>query len=408
MKPIATASGLGPVARAVLLGLFGLLSVSPMLASVTGWQPGGTASENRVLAEAPGPPGTAAALLAFPARLSAYLGDRYGLRTLLVGLDGRLRFGLFGEFVSDQVVMGRHGRLFFTSHTANAPFSLIDRICGTSANPAQLGQVATGLGHLLDEGRAVAPRVYYIAVPTTPVIDGDDLPLWLARRCAATTPFVPRLATALAAARPELTHGLVYPVTTIDGAKAEGTPYPIWNFHWSGLGARATAEFVGSDVLGLPRRVVLHDTVVSEPSDLAQFTPGINHRDLVPFPDHAAAGVAFCYGGGGACDAGLAPFGHAINEITTSAWSGGGGPRLLVVSDSFGRMPAQYWSEYFGTVLHLNIAWERLTPGEEHRLAAAVAAQGRPDVLLFVFHDAAASDAGGLAGPFASFAAAFR
>lgn len=392
----------------LLLLCFGTLLCLPLL---TGWlhgKPGRPTAENRSLATMPSPPHDWPSLVAYPTGLSAFIGDHYGLRSVLVNLDGQLRYHLFGEFVSDQVWLGRHGRLFFISHTAAAPFSLTDRICGEGVGPNQVTAAASGLLTLLRQGIEVTPATYYVSVPTSPVIDGKDLPRWLARRCSRGSGiFVPRLQAALAVQDKALSAHLVYPRQVLEAAKADGMPYPIWNFHWSGAGARPVAEDIGGRLLGLPRlaRVPVH--LEREQSDLAQFTPGVTHRDMVPVPDHAGAGVSFCYGGGGACNPGLAPFADAINEITQSR--SGAGPSVLVISDSFGRMPAQYLSEYFGRMLHLNIAFERLKPGELTLLARQIAVEiGRPDVLLFIYHDAAAIDAGGLAGPFATIAAAFR
>ena len=408
----STPSRLSPIATRILLAACAVLACLPLGANLAGWEPVAATSENRALASAPGWPGTLDAAKAFPAALSAYIADHYGLRSLLVQMDGRVRYRLFSEFVSDQVRMGRHGRLFFTSHFAGAPFSLTERICGTSIGPDQVSQGAAGMAQLLRVAASITPNAYYLSIPTTPVIDHDDLPRWLAKRCDRTAPYVPRLAAALTTQAPALAAHLVWPKDALDRAKTAGLPYPIWAFHWSGVGARAVTEAVAGTVLHLPRRMPLTDRLQPEPSDLAQFTPGIRHIDSVPFPDHAAAGVAFCYGSGQdpVCAQDLAPFGHAILEITRSTWpaSAGPGPSLLVLSDSFGRMPAQYLSEYFATVLHLSIAFDQLHPGELAALAAQVAKGGRPDALLIIYHDGAASDAIGVAGPLATFAAAFN
>ena len=392
-----------------LLTIFAVLMCLPLGANLARWQPVAATSENRVLAPAPEWPRSPGAAKAFPAALSAYLADHYGLRSLLVRANGEVRYHLFGEFVSDQVTMGRHGRLFYISHFAGQPFSLTERICGTTTSPAQIEQGAAGMANLLATAAGVTPNAYYLSIPTTPVIDHDDLPRWLAKRCDRTLPYVPRIAAGLAAQAPALATHLVWPKDVLDRAKPA---YPIWNFHWSGVGARAVAEAVAGGILHLPRRITLADRVVPEPSDLSQFTPGIVHTDMVPVPDHAAAGIAFCYGSGGdpGCTRDLAPFGRAILEITRSAWpeSAGPGPSALVLSDSFGRLPAEYLSEYFATVLHLSLAYDRLTPGDLAALAAQVAKAGRPDAVLIIYHDAAASDAGGLAGALAAFAKAFR
>ena len=396
-------------AALVLLALLSVLACLPLGANLAAWQPVAATGENRVLAPAPDWPRSLRAAKAFPATLSAYLADHYGLRSLLVTLNGQVRYHLFSEFVSDQVRMGRHGRLFYISHFAGGPFSLTDRICGTTAGPAQIEQGAAGMANLLATAARITPDAYYLSIPTTPVIDHGDLPRWLAKRCDRTPPYVPRLAAALARQAPALAAHLVWPRDVLDRTR---DAYPLWNFHWSGAGARAVAEAVGGGVLHRPRRITLTDRVLPEPSDLAQFTPGVVHTDLVPVPDPAAAGLAFCYGSGANpdCTRDLAPFGPAILEITRATWpaSAGPGPSLLVLSDSFGRLPVPYLSEYFASVLHLSIAYDRLAPGELAALAAQVAKAGRPDAVLIIYHDAAASDAGGLAGPLAVFADAFQ
>jgi len=376
------AAGYGAIAMVVLfLGMLWL----PIAASILRLHVLGAPDEKRTLATAPGWPHTWTNLLAFPGALGRLADDRFGFRAELVWLNGRLRYRLFGELDSDQVLFGRHGRLFLTSHVKGQPFSLIDEACGVRTGPAQIAQAAARLAAVLAEAQRLARRSAFIAIPTAAVLYPDDLQPWLAARCRSFRPIVPAIRDVLAARWPALSGRLLYPIEAMRAAMAVGDPIPLTNFHWSGLAAKRAVETVAEGPLGMTRRREIALGTTTEGSDLAGFTPGLRLRNRVEAPVYRGSGVRAC--SGVACAAELAPFAAGLNEVSRFRWESGDGPTLLLISDSFGVRAAEYFGEYFADVIHLNIAYDRLDAEHLRRLRGVLFDKFRPDTLLFLFHD---------------------
>jgi hypothetical protein len=380
----------GRAGRATLVIAFAVLLCLPRLSHLIRLPLGSDVSENRALAAAPGWPKSRTDMETFAARASAYLADHFGLRGALVELDGWLRYRVFGDFLSDEVILGRHKRVFLTSHEAGVPFSNIDRICGVGISDAEFESIAGGIARMLDAANPVAARSAYVSVPTAPLIYPEDLPDWVARRCAAHQPMAPRVRAALASARPDLVGRMISPDAAERAAKADGFAYLPWDFHWSGLAARSVTRAISEQDLGLPRLREIPFAIEREPSDLSALTAGMRHFDQAWEPRPAAAGLAFCHIIGGTCDPAFAGSARALREMSVAHRPGGTGPRLLILGDSFGQQAANYFGEYFDDVVFLNLAFERvLTPGELETLGASIATRGRPDFFLLLFHDVA-------------------
>lgn len=372
---------------AALVALFFALLAFPLAAGLFRWHLASAPEERRVLAKAPHWPRSFADLLALPGRFSALADDRFGYRNELVWLDGRLRYDLFGEVGSDQVMFGRHGRLWLISHGRGQPFSLIDEVCGVGVDRAAIGDAAQRMARLLDDARPRVARSVFVAIPTAAALYREDLPPWLARRCRNGRATAPAVQAALAAARPDLGARMLYPLDTMLAVKRRGVAIAPGSFHWSGEAAKAVVEATGA-ALSLPklRDIPAHSVVA--PADLANFVPGLALPDRAVIPDFAAAGISACRGA--ACLPELAPLGGALREAGRFRWSAGEGKKLLLVSDSFGARAAEYFGEYFADVLHVNIGYDRLDPERAARLREVLFTQFRPDALVMLFHDGAA------------------
>jgi hypothetical protein len=389
---------------AVLVALFFAMLAFPLAAGLFRWHLLGTPDERRVLAKAPHWPRSVADLLALPGRLTALADDRFGYRNELVWLDGRLRYRLFGEVDSDQVMFGRHGRLWLISHVRGKPFSLPDEVCGVGVDSAQIADAARTMARVLDGTGAprkgpglsgdpgtgaLAPRSLFVAIPTAPVLYPEDLPRWLAARCRNGTPSAPAVRSALAAARPDLGARMLYPLDTMLAVKQRGVAIAPGSFHWSGEAAKAVVEAIGAS-LALPKLRDIAARPEIGPADLSNFVPGVTLRGRVDVPDFAAAGVTACRSI--SCVPGFASLGDGLREAGHFRWSTGEGKKLVLVSDSFGARAAGYFCEYFSDVLYVNIEYRRLDPERRARLREALFARFRPDVLVMLFHDGGVRD----------------
>jgi hypothetical protein len=372
---------------ATLVVLFFALLLVPIAASALRLHIVGGLQEKRVLTKSPGWPQDFGELLALPGRLSRLADDRFGFRGELVWLNGWLRYRLFGEVESDQVLFGRHGRLFLTSHVRGQPFSLIDAVCGIGDEPATTRATAGSIANRLRDAEPLAPTSAYVAIPTAPVLYPEDLPPWLAARCRSASPSAPAVRDALASGWPELTARLVYPLDAMLAAKAAGHAIPLTNFHWGAAAAKAVVEAVAEGSLGLTKRreIGVHDVIAE--SDLAGFVPGITLRNSATVVDFAGSGIEQCRGA--SCFPELAPFSPALREVSHFRWESGHGPTLLLISDSFGVRAAEYFGEYFANVIHLNVEFGSMDAEQQQRFPELLHERFKPDVVLYLYHDAA-------------------
>lgn len=250
---------------------FGLVAV-PLVTHNWRRDPGIRITENREAASPPGWPRSWRNLASWPKLADAYLADHFGLRTAMVTTFNRYRYRLFGETPNEQTVFGLHGRLFFTSHNAIIPYSLISFICGLGVNDAMLDRVAADLDTFLQHAKSWVPESYLMVVPTSPALYFEDLPPWLQAQCPPANT-MDRLLSRLP--QEELRSRLFYPMPAMLAAKSRGAVIPLTNFHWRGLGAEVAATSFAEGRLGLPRRMAFSTLEQIEPSDMAHLIPGI-------------------------------------------------------------------------------------------------------------------------------------
>lgn len=372
---------------AILIVVFFALLVLPIAASLLRLHIVDGLQEKRVLTKSPGWPHDFGELLALPGRLSRLADDRFGFRGELVWLNGWLRYRLFAEVESDQVLFGRHGRLFLTSHVRGQPFSLIDAVCGVGDEPATTRAMAGSVANRLRDAERLAPTSAYVAIPTAPVLYPEDLPPWLMARCRSARPSAPAVRDALASGWPEFAGRLVYPLHAMLAAKAAGHAIPLTNFHWGAAAAKAVVEAVAEGSLGLVKRRDIGVRDVIAESDLAGFIPGITLRNSATVVDFATSGIQQCRGA--SCFPELASFAPALRESTHFRWESGHGPTLLLISDSFGVRAAEYFGEYFAEVIHLNVEFGSMNAEEQRQFQDLLHERFKPDVVLYLYHDAA-------------------
>ena len=107
-------------------------------------------------------------------------------------------------------------------------------------------------------------------------------------------------------------------------------------------------------------------------------------------PRFAESGVEECHGA--ACFPQLGEIAQVLGDLSRYRNRGdqAGQGRLLILSDSFGAEVTGYFSEYFGEVWQIgtnNVA--QLDAEKVGRVRRILLDEYRPDVVVFVYHDAA-------------------
>lgn len=371
------ASGLGFIA------VFFALVCAPSVRQIWPGKPDAGSIENRRLAAVPAAPRSWPALGPFFADTDAWLNDHFGLRQNLIAWNNRLRFALFREVTAPQLTLGANGFIYFNSHDAAYPLSMIRYLCGVGISDAWRRQTTARLVALLRTAAGQHPASTLLIVPTKSVLYPEYLPQWLQAQCVRGVPPVPAMVDRL---DEETGIRLAYPYEEMKSWKASVEVYPKTNFHWHGEGARRVADYLAQTRLGVDRLVDLPRTEVTAQSDLQKFIPGVDLDIRVEEPDYAAAGITRC--AGPACFPEFPAAAAKLGDVSRYRAVDQTGPRLLIVSDSFGAYVAGNFSAYFSEVWHLSVN-EITQLSRDEALAVRDAAFHRfhPDQVLYVFHD---------------------
>jgi len=375
----------------LFVAVFAVILLTPAAVELVVYRPAAP-SENRSLARWPAAPHSLDEAWQLPARISAFIEDHFGGRTKMIAAHNRLRYALFHELPTQQVIEGKHRRLFLTSHTSQTPYALIRKVCGFGVGDAEIAAAARTATSLIGHLRAAAPRGLLLIVPTSPVIYPEDLPDWLGHLCARAEPTGTRVEADLPATARS---AWAFPLQLMLRLKASTEVYPSAYFHWYGTPPRRVIESVAENRLALARHTDL--SAVSQPvgSDLNQFFPGIRFTSSAELPDWQRAGIEACVGP--TCFPELGDIAPLLYELSRYRNRSAGGTKLLVLSDSFGLQAAGYFSEYVGEVWHLSTSnLNLLSSGQLTRFKQVVFRDYNPDIIVGIYHDGALL--GGLTG----------
>ncbi|MFZ6876193.1 hypothetical protein ACO0LF_29365 [Undibacterium sp. Di27W] len=374
--------------RIVFIIIFLGILLTPALVHISGKMPG-TSAENRALAAKPLLPHTLTDTLKFPAAVDAYLNDHFGLRSKLVAWNNQLRYYLLGDVNAVQLTAGKDGYLFFNSHAANTPLAMVDFLCGknvTQKDRAEIVRTASGFMQMAVQTKAES---YLLLAPTKPVVYADKLPDWLQQQCAQYTPTLPGIVTALQAL-PELKDKVIYPLAEMQALKASTAVFPKTTFHWTGNGPEPVAQLVAEKYLHRNRLLTLTTTLHDVASDMQQFLPGVALMVPTYDPDYVKLGISACEGV--ACFPEFVDTASKIGDVTRYRHEHRKGPKLLMITDSFGHGIAGFFSEYYAEVWHVSVNdINQLSEKERIRFRQILLNDYAPDQILYVFHDASVS-----------------
>ncbi len=330
--------------RRLLIPLFLAGLFLPLVVSVLVPPPRLSVLERRLLHPVPARPRTLADLTTWPRRFEACYGDRFGLRNTWALLHNLLKYRLFHDATSDQVLLGKDGWLFLRGSIHGSPVDDWRHI--NLYTSEQLGAFMRGL-RLKQDWLARQAIAYLLVIPPNKhSIYPEHLPDYL-------HPLAPRSALdQLMAARPAELHLLdLRPVLL--RAKGDGRPlYHLTDTHWNAYGANIAQYQILKVLSGLLSHPV-HGVQLYPPArfrwrerdggDLATLMglPRIL-RETAPLftPAPCAAN----------------PRKLAEDPLILETRCPGKGPRLLVFHDSFTDALQPYLSAVASTAIYVNHA----------------------------------------------------
>ena len=339
--------------------------------------------ENRRLSPPPAIPQSLTELVHWPAATDAWITDRFGLRGPMIRVNNWLRYRLFDEIPTRQIVQGRHGRLFLGNADGEAEDRMILNICGAGVSEAEVQDATRQAADFLSRASKAGLDAAMLIVPTAPRLYAQDLPERLARVCAGHTPPADRIADALAAT--DDLPPVIYPVARMLALEQTMPVIPREHFHWAGEAPVMIARDVAEQAFGLRRTMTLPLAVVRRSSDLNGLAPGIDESVLINEPNVRAAGVRTCPNVRCGAIAGVpATAAIAIERY----FRAGDGPPMLIIADSFGDEIGRDFAEYSPEVWLLSTNTVReLSESDRAALMRAVLARFHGQRVVFVYHD---------------------
>lgn len=372
-------------AHAAKLVLTGFLAL-PMVAAVL-W-PVDATIEQRELAKAPATPRSLSALLAWPAQAEAWTNDHFGWRPQMVTGFSRLRHALFDRFPTQQVVAGREGRLFLLSHNERGERYTLLVACGWQFD--RFERVLNDLNRFEHTFRTRGIPAKLLVVPSGPVVYSEELPRWAAKRCRPESVPMTRL-LASPQLRPEARALIYHPLTEMRARREQITFFPKNYFHWAGAGAAAVAGMTERHFWWRDEHFAPPIPLVTkeQPSEIRFMFPGINPVSMVADQDYTGTTITPCYGAACFPEAiqpamqKLGVVGRYLNSAPKL------GPRLVVLTDSFGYSGGPVFSRYHREVVFVSTnLLERLDDKERQQLRDLLFVPGSDDEVLFLYHDA--------------------
>lgn len=319
-------------------------------------------------------------------KMDLYLNDHFGLRMEMIKWNNALRFHIFGDVNAVQLTAGKNGYLFFNSHSAQHPLSMIHFLCGRQSKADDFQQMAKSANEFMQLALSNFSNSYLLIVPTKPIVYQEQLPDWLREQCAG---FTPPVAEVIAQLRREtnLKNRIIYPLAEMRSMALQHDIYTRPNFHWVADGPHPVAQLVASNYFHLPKTATLSTLPKNEPSDMQGFLPGVRLENNVNELNYQDAGITECKGG--ICFPEFAPFADKIGDMSRYTQINKKGKKLLIISDSFGQGISGMFSEYFSEVWHISTNSFTLLSNDELRMAKEISFQQfQPDYVLYVFHDA--------------------
>lgn len=364
-----------------------ILSVPALMSFV---RPSNMANENRHLASLPAMPADWDQALQYPGKLDLWINDHFGFRQELVILNNRIRYALFRQFPTIQVIEGKSGRIFLSSHaTTHQPYSAISWTCGYSFRGVDA--VVDHLNTFASMSRRTGLDAKLIIAPSSPSVYTGELPGWLAERCKTSVSPIPSAMSSqqLDAAAKSIVY---YPLDDMRRMEPGVRVIPKTWFHWAGTGPSLIAQYSVQrfwDIAVQDKEpiVTMKKTL---PSDLSHLFPGIVLESEIDVADFAASDITECIGPQCFPEMDLERLGHDVARYRNEKRPSG---RLVLVTDSFGRYIAGWYARYFREVLLVSTnAIEQLEPAQIQKIKQAFLVKSPENKIIFLYHDGSVLD----------------
>jgi len=267
--------------------IFSMILAIPAVISLL--QAGNLRSENRHLASFPDAPATQEAILAYSKLLDLWINDHFGFRDRFIKINNYLRFMLFDQFPTIQVIAGRDNRIFLSAHATTQPaHSAITIPCGYTTT--DINKVARQINLLVKSFQTQGIDAKLLIAPSGPMVYSENLPVWLAQRCKLSTPPIQSvLGSSLI--DPQVRASLYYPMQEMLALKNTVDVFPKTWFHWAGAGPRAVAgssvDYFWHIAPDAGKELVANDKKL--PSDISHLFPGVLLESQILVVDHAQA-----------------------------------------------------------------------------------------------------------------------
>lgn len=380
MQSVQHNKALSALAKALLV----LLLATPAIATLSSKQREG---ENRRMAEPPHRPTSVEEALKYSASFDAWANDNFSLRAALVRLNTKVRYKLFGQYPTGQVVQGQEGRTFLTtSHPAAPAYAMVFSACGYQTEVTDL--LDAHIKRLLSVSREQGIEANLLVVPSSPAVHVDQLPQWASALCHTATPPMQRW-LAQPGIPDAVRQHVAYPLQQMRDASRETDLFPRTFFHWGGAGPRLTAEWTLRQFYGVQPSEATPYVSRKEwlPSDIGHLFPGIKQPSEVDVMDMAASHIDYCYGA--ACFD-QPPVILKDFEVIRLRNHNAPRKRLVLITDSFGPPAAPWFARYYQEILLLNANTLYLVKQEadmEQIRQFVFADVARSDVIV-LYHDA--------------------
>ena len=335
--------------------------------------------ENRLLAQKPILPKHFNEVEIFIGQVDDYLSDQFGFRRNFISGANKVRYKLFKEISSKQITVGRNGFIFFNSHGANNPNSLIKSVCNIISLPKSF-QDKTKLyfSTLQDHSKQVNITIDIAVIPSKSRVYPENLPELEKSWCSLASP-----AWWENMFQDSKQYRIYYPLKKMLELKTSIQVYLPNHFHWHGELPYLLAEDMMKTLWDIEPNFDLVPSKVRTESDLKTHFKGLHfYDDSVEYKIDKNI-IRVCKGHN--CVEDIEKYyqhniAYVYKNISIKANS-----KLVVLADSFGQYIAKDFIRGFAEVIVIDT--NNLAMDEQYKFYIWVTKTIKPTHLLYLMHD---------------------